>query len=81
MTQAYVEVGADGDIAWQGGTNENGDYNNSDYVGLGNIAFRGGSVAGAPWQAPCARRSTARWRSSRRSSADLDPTAPSCFTR
>jgi hypothetical protein len=39
-TQAYVVVEPDGDIVWQGGTNANGDYNNSDYVGLGNIAFR-----------------------------------------
>src|SRR5829696_6741477 len=37
MTQAYVSVEANGDIIWQGGKNEAGSYDNSSYVGLGNI--------------------------------------------
>jgi hypothetical protein len=39
-TQAYVSIGAGGDIIWHGGTNANGDYDNSNYVGLGNMTFR-----------------------------------------
>jgi hypothetical protein len=39
-TQAYVSIEANGDIVWHGGTNANGAYDNSSYVGLGNITFR-----------------------------------------
>jgi hypothetical protein len=39
-TQAYVSVEANGDIVWHGGRNADGAYNNSSYVGLGNITFR-----------------------------------------
>lgn len=40
VSQAYVSVHSNGDVYWEGGTDENGDFDNSEYVSLGNITFR-----------------------------------------
>jgi hypothetical protein len=40
LTQAYVSVNANGDVVYQGGRNDAGPVNNSNYIGLGNITFR-----------------------------------------
>jgi len=40
LTQAYVSVNANGGVVWEGGRNDAGPVDNSDYIGLGNITFR-----------------------------------------
>lgn len=40
LTQAYVSVESNGDVVYQGGRDASGVFDNSNYVGLGNITFR-----------------------------------------
>jgi len=39
-TQAYADVGSSGVVQYDGGTDDSGPFDNTDYVGLSNITFR-----------------------------------------